>query len=65
MKSGIKDLKFFALIALSLTVLSGVYPLQFRGVDGDKDAGTGSGEPKPNLCTLYEGIPKIRFFKLN
>jgi hypothetical protein len=53
------ELKFFALIALTLTVLSGVYPLQFRGVDGDKDTGTGSGKPIPNLCTYLYCCPSF------
>ncbi|MGC2427181.1 MAG: hypothetical protein WA421_09110, partial [Nitrososphaeraceae archaeon] len=53
------ELKFFALIALTLTVLSGVYPLQFRGVNGDKDAGTGSDKPIPNLCTYLYCCPSF------
>ena len=53
------ELKFFALIALTLTVLSGVYPLQFRGVNGDKDAGTGSDKPIPNLCTFLYYSPSF------
>jgi len=32
------ELKLFSLVALTLIMLSGVYPLQFRGVYGDNDA---------------------------
>jgi len=53
------ELKLFSLVALTLIMLSGVYPLQFRGVYGDNDVGTGSGKPIPNLCTYLYCCPSF------